>query len=65
MDIEHSRQVGKTRIVVEVEPEDVTFIRQVRAAAVIKGLSLREWVLQSIREKYERENGGVLVNDIA
>lgn len=46
---------AKARLIVEVEPEDEQFIRQVRAAAVLKGVSLREWVLAAIREKYERE----------
>jgi hypothetical protein len=46
---------AKSRLIVEVDPEDEQFMRQVRAASVLKGVSLREWILAAIREKYERD----------
>lgn len=46
---------GKPRIIVEVLPDEETFVRQVRAAAVLKGVSMREWVMEALREKWERD----------
>ncbi|MGH2350319.1 MAG: hypothetical protein ACRDJN_01735 [Chloroflexota bacterium] len=48
---------GKPRIIVEVMPEDEAFVRQVRAAAVLRGATMREWVMEALREKWEREQG--------
>jgi predicted HicB family RNase H-like nuclease len=46
----------KPRLIVElVTSEEMLFARQVRAAAALKGISLRAWILEAMREKYARE----------
>ena len=45
----------KARVIVEVEEADKPFIRDVRVAALLKGIPLRQYVLAALREKYERD----------
>jgi hypothetical protein len=46
----------KQRLSIEVLPDEAAFIRQVRAAAVLRGVPLRQWVMEALREKYQREH---------
>jgi hypothetical protein len=56
-DVYHSAVAErKQRLSIEVLPEEVMLLRQVRASAVLKGVSLREWVLEALREKLARES---------
>ena len=44
------------RLVVEYYgPAEVELARQVRAAAALRGERVREWVLQALRQRLERE----------
>lgn len=36
-------------------PEETELARQVRAAAALRGERVREWVLQALRERLERD----------
>ncbi|HXI15422.1 MAG TPA: hypothetical protein VNM48_03550 [Chloroflexota bacterium] len=47
----------KPRLSIEVQPTEEPLIRHIRAAAALRGVNLREWVLEALREKYEREQG--------
>ena len=46
------------RMTIEVHPEDEQTIRRAKSAAVLRGESLREWFLEAIRQRLEREPGG-------
>ena len=41
----------KSRLSIEVLAEEEAFIRQVRAAAMLQGQTLRWWVMEALREK--------------
>jgi hypothetical protein len=38
--------------------EEVTLVRRVRAHVALRGARMREWVLDAVREKMEREERG-------
>jgi hypothetical protein len=53
---EMAERKGKPRIIVElVTPEEELFGRQVRAAAALQGVSVRDYVLAALRERVNRE----------
>jgi HNH endonuclease len=43
------------RFAIEIQPEEEAFVRRVKAAAMLQGVPLRDWVLAALREKYEHD----------
>jgi len=41
------------------DPKYQELMRRAKAAAALKGISLKQWVAEAIKEKIEREKGGV------
>jgi hypothetical protein len=45
------------RLTIEVHPEDEMLVRRAKSAAVLRGESLRDWFIEAIRQRLEREEG--------
>lgn len=45
----------RQRLTVELLDDEQALIRSVRALATLRGVTLRQWVMDAVQEKYERE----------
>jgi hypothetical protein len=45
----------RQRLTVELLDDETALVRSVRALATLRGITLRQWVMEAVREKYERE----------
>ena len=45
----------RKRLTVELQPDEEGFIREVHGRAIANGSTLRDWTIEAMREKAERE----------
>ena len=46
----------RKRLTIELHPDEETFVREVHGRAIANGSTLRDWVLEAMREKAAQEN---------
>ena len=45
----------RKRLTIELHPAEEAFVREVHGRAIASGSTLRDWVLEAMREKAQRE----------
>jgi hypothetical protein len=49
------RRVNPKRLTIELREDEEEFVRQMRGRAIARGSTLRDWVVEAMREKAERD----------
>jgi uncharacterized protein (DUF1778 family) len=49
------QRVNPKRLTIELREDEEEFVRQMRGRAIARGSTLRDWVVEAMREKAERD----------